>query len=57
MAEIRRSDAIHLALQWAFPDSQRGQDANHIGFQMFFTRADSFDVSVKVDNIHLKPKP
>ena len=34
-----------------------GEDANHIGFQMFFTSADSFDVAVKVDNIHLKPKP
>ena len=34
-----------------------GEDANVLGLQMFFTRADEFDVVVKVDNIRLKPKP
>jgi hypothetical protein len=69
---LRFDQEIHLDGEWytvevpisSFKQEQKmaeaspydGEDANQISFDFFFVTANSFDVAVKIDNIHLKPR-
>jgi hypothetical protein len=69
---LRFDQEIHLDGEWytvevpisSFKQEQNmaeaspydGEDANQISFDFFFVTANSFDVAVKIDNIHLKPR-